>query len=200
MSTEFSTEITFSELIEAFAAEGINAAVEDTGGGCATLIVDGGALQVGPGVIGEGFDTTELSYGFYTADGEEDSDAVWIEPHTSAATIAAEAAAAYRERKGEAAPATKTVKASELKRGDVVHAYQLRVRLAEVFTAPAYGQEESLKAEGHAPLVYYSTGTVLNPEEAVSNGFPNSYMGRAEDGTRTWQVQSNDRCTWAVEV
>ncbi|QGZ17135.1 hypothetical protein HYQ19_gp036 [Arthrobacter phage DrYang] len=95
---------------------------------------------------------------------------------------------------------TKTVKASELKTGDVVHAYQLRVRLGEVNAAPAYGQEDSLKAEGHPPFVYYSKGTVLNPEEAVANGFPNSYMGRDADGARTWQVQSNDRCTWEVEV
>ncbi|AOZ64589.1 hypothetical protein SEA_ROSIEPOSIE_36 [Arthrobacter phage RosiePosie] len=77
------TAITFTELIEAFAAEGITAHVEDTGGGCATLIIDGGAVQVGPGIIGEGFDTDELSYGFYTVDengdAEEASDAVWFE-------------------------------------------------------------------------------------------------------------------------
>ncbi|ASX98707.1 hypothetical protein SEA_COLUCCI_36 [Arthrobacter phage Colucci] len=99
------TAITFNELIEAFKAEGINGTVEDTGGGCATLVVDGGRMQVGPGVIGEGFDTEELSYGFYTTDDNgdvwEDGDAVWIEPGTAAADIAKAAAAAYREHKGE---------------------------------------------------------------------------------------------------
>ncbi|QFG14837.1 hypothetical protein SEA_LYMARA_36 [Arthrobacter phage Lymara] len=112
------TAITFSEMIEAFAAEGITAHVEDTGGGCATLIIDGGAVQLGPGVIGEGFDTDELSYGFYTVDdngdAEEASDAVWFEdmdfgwkttgdavPATStAADIARATAIAYLAHKG----------------------------------------------------------------------------------------------------
>lgn len=112
------TAITFPELIEAFAAEGIAAHVEDTGGGCATLIIDGGAVQVGPGIIGEGFDTDELSYGFYTVDDdgdtEEASDAVWFEDMqfawkntrdarkatTVAQDIAREVAIAYLAHKG----------------------------------------------------------------------------------------------------
>ncbi|AIZ01718.1 hypothetical protein ArV1_030 [Arthrobacter phage vB_ArtM-ArV1] len=104
------TAITFNEMLEAFKSEGINGTVEDTGGGCATLIIDGGLMQVGPGVMGEGFDTEELSYGFYTVDENgdawEDSDAVWIEPGTTAADIAKAAAAAYRERTGTAAAPT----------------------------------------------------------------------------------------------
>jgi hypothetical protein len=88
---------------------------------------------------------------------------------------------------------------SELRAGDVVLAYQLRVRLNEVKSAPAYGQEEGLKTEGLSPNVYWSVGTVLNPEEAIAKGFPNSYMGWDEQGNRTWQIQGNDRASWLIE-
>lgn len=95
---------------------------------------------------------------------------------------------------------TKAVKASDLKTGDIVLTHGLRVRLNEVKQAPAHDQQEDLIAEGLSPMVTWSVGTVLNAEEAVKDGFPNGYLGTAADGTRTWQVQSNDRCPWAVEV
>ncbi|AOZ64588.1 hypothetical protein SEA_JAYCOOKIE_35 [Arthrobacter phage JayCookie] len=95
---------------------------------------------------------------------------------------------------------TEPRKASELKTGDIVHTWQLRVRVNEVKSAPAYGQEEDLKREGHPPLVFWTVGTVLNLEEAKEAGFPVSWCGSDGDGNPTWQVQSNDRSTWAVEV
>lgn len=87
---------------------------------------------------------------------------------------------------------------SELRAGDIVLAYQLRVRLNEVKSAPAYGQEEGLKVEGLSPNVYWSVGTVLNVEDAIERGFPNSYLGNSPEG-RTWQIQGNDRASWSVE-
>lgn len=100
------TEFTAAALVEAFATEGIASTVEDTGGGTATLIIDGGIVQVGPGAFGANgatFDTEELSYGFYSIDENgdawEESDAVWIERGTSPADIARQVTAAYRTHK-----------------------------------------------------------------------------------------------------
>ncbi|QGZ17136.1 hypothetical protein HYQ19_gp037 [Arthrobacter phage DrYang] len=98
-----STEYTAAELIEAFQLEGIDAKVEETGGGTATLIIDGGAVMVGPGYFGDNgavFDTAELSYGFYDADGEEVADAVWFEEDATSADIARAVGIAYSQHKG----------------------------------------------------------------------------------------------------
>lgn len=83
-------------------------------------------------------------------------------------------------------------KMSELVTGDVVTVqHGLRVRIEEVKNNSQYLQEGEL-------LVTWSVGTALNVEEAIANGFPNSYLGR--DGERrTWQVQGNDRRIVEVE-
>mgnify|MGYP003575111169 CR=1 FL=1 len=99
-------EFAASELVAAFYRQGLNSTVEDTGGGTATLTIDGGIVQVGPGAFGPNgatFDTTELSYGFYTIDDngdvEEDSDAVWFTNNDTPESIAADVAKAYRDYK-----------------------------------------------------------------------------------------------------
>lgn len=101
------TEITATDLIAALNTEGLtNVACEDTGGGCATLTIDGGIVQIGPGFFDGGaiFDTEELSFSLYEVN-EDYSDEiagsyVEFEENATATHIAKTVAAAYRAHKG----------------------------------------------------------------------------------------------------
>jgi hypothetical protein len=89
---------------------------------------------------------------------------------------------------------------SELRPGDVVGAWGMRVKLNEVSSTEDYQNAEGLRREGKDPRVFWSVGTVLNLEEVLNHGLvPRGWMGTDKDGNPTWQIQGNDRATWNVE-
>lgn len=86
----------------------------------------------------------------------------------------------------------------ELKVGDVVQEWGMRVRLDD--GGPARGH--------HLRDVYHFSGTVLNLDEVLKVGFvPPSFLCTSKwDGSRWvtdrrdhWIVQGNELATWAVE-
>ena len=79
---------------------------------------------------------------------------------------------------------TTIIKSSELREGDLIALHNCVVRLGEI--------KSRATAEPDYP-VFWSTATVV---EHDPKGIPGSYLDTAEDGSRTWQVQGNDRATW----
>jgi hypothetical protein len=86
----------------------------------------------------------------------------------------------------------------ELRVGDIVHLYGMRVHLS---------REPHI--EKRQRVVYAWDGDVLNPEEAIAYGMvPRGFLGEnrwhEEHGwvweqTNRWTVQGNDLAMWAVE-
>jgi hypothetical protein len=88
---------------------------------------------------------------------------------------------------------------SQLKLGDVVLNHGMRILLdTPAVTFPNPG----------TTVCYSWVGTVLNPEEAVKEGIPRTFLceDRYVDGegwtrvqTNRWNVQGNDLATWIAE-
>ena len=86
----------------------------------------------------------------------------------------------------------------ELRLGDVVHLFGMRVQLSR---EPHIVQRQR--------LVYAWVGDVLNPDETIAYGMvPRAFLGehRWHEGqgwvweqTNQWTVQGNDLALWAVE-
>ncbi|MGW0033042.1 hypothetical protein ACWDXD_24900 [Streptomyces sp. NPDC003314] len=92
--------------------------------------------------------------------------------------------------------ATITKLSSELRKGDVVHEYGMRVRLDELHCEPYPGQGGS--------LVYSWGGTVLNLDEVRTEGhvpasFLREWQGLTLVREDAWTIQGSDHRRWSVE-
>lgn len=98
----------------------------------------------------------------------------------------------------------KTVRSSELERGDVVREHGMRVRLDELAT---YESGQSAPYD----TVYSWRGTVLNLAEVHAAGIvPASFLwddfhyvtgeGHVPARRDAWTVQGNDLATWRIEL
>lgn len=82
----------------------------------------------------------------------------------------------------------------ELREGDIVCAYGMRIKLGERHIDPRADRD-----------VVWFLGTILNVEEVDANGWvprgwrTNDRYPEFEPGT-FWQVQGNELATWAREV
>ena len=98
----------------------------------------------------------------------------------------------------ERPPTLLNLNTHQLRVGDVVHLYGMRIRL---YIAPQITQRER--------TVYAWDGDVLNPDEVIAAGVvPRSFLGDHYwiEGsgwqwfqTNKWTVQGNDIARWAVE-
>lgn len=91
-----------------------------------------------------------------------------------------------------------TLNTHELRIGDIVHLFGMRVHLA---------REPHI--EKRQRIVYAWVGDVLNPDETIAYGMvPQAFLGETRwhpgtgwvwEQTNQWTVQGNDLALWAVE-
>ena len=77
----------------------------------------------------------------------------------------------------------KSIKSSELRKGDLIQTHGCTVRINEV---------KSRKDEDEMPI-FWSVATVI---ENGPHGIPSGYLDTAANGSRTWTIQGNDRASW----
>jgi hypothetical protein len=97
---------------------------------------------------------------------------------------------------------TRTVKTSELKVGDIVRNYGMRIRINAI--------TEHKDEKSHGGVFWSSDGQVLNLDEVREAGIvPMSWLrterfvdgeGWVTDRVDFWNVQGNDLATWQVEI
>src|SRR5580692_4058342 len=92
------------------------------------------------------------------------------------------------------------VKTSEIRVGDIVLNYGMRIRIDEIRVID--------DSTSHGGKVYCCLGTILNKDEAIEvHDIPRSFMfdnerdlhGPGHGREDFWNVQGNDLATWTVE-
>lgn len=90
--------------------------------------------------------------------------------------------------------ATEIVTTHELREGDVVHVYGLRVRLGTV-------QQTRHAVTEHGGATFYSNGEILNAARLQTDEGRQLFGGIIKlDGSDGWTIQGNGLAMWAREV